>query len=332
MMGQTSAIEWTDATWNPWQGCTKVSPACAHCYMFREMKRYGKDPAIVRRSMPSTFRLPLKQKRTGEHAIPSGWKIFVCSWSDFFHEWADAWRDDAWEIMRTRRDVVYQLVTKRPERILDHLPADWGEGWPHVWVGTTVEDQERAKQRLPILSRIPAAVRWVSYEPALGPIKWGQHLKKLDWIVCGGESGPQARPMHPDWARSTRDECQAAGVSFFFKQWGEWHSEASGNYATGEGQYRYGKVAGLAMLRDGSVCLMSNAECPAGKLTLVNEYALSRFTRFCRRLHNAKDETEAQRIEKSFDPGYQWMQRIGRDAAGRELDGCTWDEFPQVAS
>ncbi len=116
-MGLQSHIQWTDATWNPWQGCTKISAGCAHCYMFSEMKRYGKEGSVVVRSAPATFRLPLKKTRGGAWAIPSGSRVFTCSWSDFFHELADAWRPEAWAIIKQRPDLIFQILTKRPERI-----------------------------------------------------------------------------------------------------------------------------------------------------------------------------------------------------------------------
>lgn len=234
-MGASTAIEWTDATWNPWHGCTKVSPGCAHCYMFREKKVYGQDPTAVVRSK-TKFRDPLKwakQIRAGNR--PPGMKVFVCSWSDFFHAAADAWRAEAWAIMRDTPEITYQLVTKRIERAAACLPPDWGAGYPNVWLGTSVEDQKRADQRIPLLLQVPAAVHWISAEPLLGPIgltfmlsdPFQFHpprpatLPSLDWVVAGGESGPNCRPPRPEWVRSLRDQCVAAGVPFFFKQWGE---------------------------------------------------------------------------------------------------------------
>ncbi len=234
-MGETSKIEWTDATWNPWQGCTKVSPACEHCYMFRDLKRYGRDGSIVVRSKPPTFNLPLKTKQGGEFAIAPGSKLFTCSWSDWFHEAADPWRDEAWAIARKRRDVTIQIVTKRVDRAAQCLPADWGDGYPNVWIIATVENQEWAEKRIPALLRLPAAVRGLSIEPMLGPIDlirvYNSHqinenaLDHIDWVIGGGESGPGARPMHPSWVRSLRDQCLAADIPFFFKQWGDWLPE-----------------------------------------------------------------------------------------------------------
>ena len=180
-MGLQTGIEWTatilpdgtvlpGATWNPWTGCTKVSEACAHCYMFTDMKRYGKDGSIVNRSKPPTFNLPLKKKRDGSFAIPPGSKVFTCSWSDWFHVKADPWRAEAWEIIRQRPDVIFQIVTKRTERIAECLPSGWGSGWPNVWLIATVENQEWADVRIPQLLSVPAVVHGLSCEPLLGPI------------------------------------------------------------------------------------------------------------------------------------------------------------------
>lgn len=220
--------------------------------MFSDLKRYGRDPTVVVRSKPPTFNLPLKRVK-GELAIRPGWKVFTCSWSDWFHKHADPWREEAWDIIRQRRDVIFQIVTKRTDRIPECLPPDWGDGWPHVWLIATVETQHWAQKRVPELLRVPAAVHGLSCEPLLGPIDLmsivrhsrgttdftlnaltGRELQsfhdgagiveypaRVDWVIAGGESGHHARPTHPDWIRSMRDRCQAAGVPFFFKQWGE---------------------------------------------------------------------------------------------------------------
>src|SRR5215472_9745754 len=128
-MGGATGIEWTDATWNPWMGCRKVSPACAHCYMFSDQRRYGHDPGVIRRSK-TTFDAPLRWP-TEEKLV------FTCSWSDWFIEDADEWRPEAWEVIRQTPHLTYQILTKRPELIADRLPADWGRGWPNVWLGVS---------------------------------------------------------------------------------------------------------------------------------------------------------------------------------------------------
>ena len=210
-MGNQTGIEWTERTWNPWMGCTKVSPGCAHCYMFRERERYGKDPSVVVRSK-TTFTAPLRWKRGAGSGL-----VFTCSWSDWFHEGADAWRDEAWAIIRATPHLTYQILTKRPERIVEHLPADWGDGWPNVWLGVSVENQ-RFAGRASRLATIPATVRFISAEPLLGPVHLP--LDGIHWVIVGGESGSEARPMELHWARTIRDECAEAGVAFFLKQLG----------------------------------------------------------------------------------------------------------------
>ena len=208
-MGQITGIEWTDKTWNPWYGCHKVSQGCKNCYMFRDKKRYGQDPNVVVRSK-TQFRSPLTWPE-----VPS--LCFTCSWSDWFIEEADAWRDEAYEIIRATPWITYQILTKRIERAAGRIPEP---PLPNVWLGTSVENRAN-KYRMGELVETPAAKRFVSIEPLLEDI--GElGLQGIDWVICGGESGPGARPMHPNWARSVRDQCVAAGVPFFFKQWGEW--------------------------------------------------------------------------------------------------------------
>lgn len=224
-MAKNSGIDWTDHTWNPWQGCRKVSPGCAHCYMYRDKERYGQDPATVVRSKPGTFNAPLHWKDPA--------KVFVCSWSDFFIEDADAWRDEAWEIMRQTPHLTYMLLTKRAENIQDRLPSDWP--LKNVWLGVTAENQDQLESRLPYLLVTGAVVKFVSVEPMLGDMsfRWGgwisypsnptgseeyDSLRVLDWVICGGESGPDARKMKPEWAAQLKRQCAEAGVPFFMKQ------------------------------------------------------------------------------------------------------------------
>lgn len=210
-----SKIEWTDATWNPWQGCTKVSQGCKNCYMYRDKKRYGQEPATVVQSATATFNKPLKWKNP--------MRVFTCSWSDFFIPEADPWRDEAWKIIRKTPHITYQILTKRPMGIPQRLPLDWdyGKNYPNVWLGVSVESEDLLS-RVGWLSYIPAKVRFVSYEPALGPVSFKKPLKHgfIDWIIAGGESGSNFRPVQTDWFRQVRDDCQEAGVPFFFKQWG----------------------------------------------------------------------------------------------------------------
>ena len=224
-MSETTGIEWTDATWNPWMGCTKVSPGCAHCYMFREQHQYGRDLEAVVKSK-TKFREPLKWREPR--------KVFTCSWSDWFHDGADAWRDEAWALVRDTPHLTYQILTKRPERIAAHLPTDWGAGYPNVWLGVSVENQRHA-YRIEYLKFIPAVVRFVSAEPLLGPLELGGQAWEIDWLIAGGESGPKCRPMDAAWAASLRDECVRAGAAFFLKQLGGWPDKRGSDKATLDG-------------------------------------------------------------------------------------------------
>jgi protein gp37 len=229
-MAESTDITWTDATWNPIQGCTKVSPGCAHCYMYRDKARYGQDPSTVVRSAPATFNAPLA--RHGARATkgtPGSWKwpdgldVFTASWSDFFHEAADPHRPDAWEVIRQRPGLRFFVLTKRPENIAGRLPPGWP--LPNVLLGVTVERGDYL-DRVARLLELPAAGRFVSAEPLLGDVASApgaaELLGRVDWIIAGGESGPRARPMHPAWARGLRDLARDRGVPFHFKQWGEW--------------------------------------------------------------------------------------------------------------
>jgi protein gp37 len=298
-MSQTN-IEWTDATWNPSTGCTKVSAGCANCYAERMAKRLK---AMGQEAWKDGFSVRCHQDRLD---IPLHWKIprriFVNSMSDLFHEDVPfEFIDQVFAVMALCSQHTFQVLTKRAERMAEYLnntnrkpnPHDIdqvnncttfdcidverdnveipgkhpGEHWsyksrmadmpwplPNVWIGTSCENQKTADERIPHLLRCPSAVRFLSIEPMLGPIslpygakcfscgfehtkfntpncvKCGSRIYEkhqpiipgIDWVIVGGESGPHARPMHPNWVRSIRDQCVAAGVPFFFKQWGEW--------------------------------------------------------------------------------------------------------------
>lgn len=229
-MGKTTGISWTDSTWNPFVGCRKVSQGCAHCYMFRDQEKFGNNPMLIRRTSPATFNAPLKWKESA--------RVFTCSWSDFFIEDADEWRAEAWDIIRRTPHLTYQILTKRPENILDRLPEDWGDGYPNVWMGVSVENQATADERIPALLNTPAAVRFVSYEPALEPVDFksfqpfsmrldepgsaasvlGILSGALGWIIVGCESGPNRRRMELHWAGDVIQQGAAAGVPVFVKQ------------------------------------------------------------------------------------------------------------------
>jgi len=212
-MGKNSVIGWTNDTWNPWIGCRKVSLGCLNCYMFRERKRFGEEGTDIRRTKDATFLAPLK--------ADLGRIIFTCSYSDFFLEEADAWRDDAWDVIRKSKGV-FLILTKRPERINECLPPDWGDAWDNVWFGVSAEDQRSAEKRMPYLTDIVCVNRFVSAEPLLGRLNLRAWMSEgfIDWLIVGGESGPLAREMKRDWVYKLRDDCHLFDIPFYFKQWG----------------------------------------------------------------------------------------------------------------
>jgi len=181
--------------------------------MFRAQERYGHDPSIVVRT--KTWTEPLKWQRMaaeqGEFEM-----VFTCSWSDWFHEDADEWRDEAWGLIRRCSNLVFQVLTKRPERILVNLPQDWSRGYENVWLGVSVENNDHL-WRVDALRSVPARVRFISAEPLLGPLS-NLELDEIDWLIVGGESGPRYREMKNEWARELRDLALNSGVAFFFKQ------------------------------------------------------------------------------------------------------------------
>jgi protein gp37 len=217
-MSTTTKIQWTDATWNIARGCTKVDEDCKFCYMYRESlngTRY--EPKTVTRTK-TVFNLPLKLKE------PS--KIFTSSLTDFFHEDIDSYREDAWDIIRHCPQHTFQILTKRPERLLDCLPSDWGDGWPNVWLGTSIGNQE-AMKRLYFLLQAPAAVRFVSFEPLWDRVDMNidiGDLCLLDWAIIGGESGNENgkyryRPCKIEWIEELIKDLTPT-TAIFIKQLG----------------------------------------------------------------------------------------------------------------
>jgi protein gp37 len=232
-MGDNTEISWTDSTFNPWIGCTNVSPGCDNCYAEALANRYrwakwGNHNR--KRTSSENWKKPVRWNGDGpqfkrDHGHRH--RVFCASLADVFdNQVKPSWRRDPFALIRDCHDLDWQLLTKRPQNILKMLPADWGSGYPNVWLGTTTEDEKRYRQRWSILARIPATIRFISYEPAvgaLGRIDLGVGCVP-DWIIVGGESGPKARAMDPQWARSVRDQCQALGIAFFHKQWGTYRS------------------------------------------------------------------------------------------------------------
>lgn len=265
-MGDKSRIEWTDATWNPVTGCAKVSAGCKNCYAERDWTRLAAKVEAYRGRKftdvvvhPERLDQPIRWRRPR--------RIFVNSMSDLFHEDVpDEFIDKVFAVMALCPHHVFQVLTKRPERMARYMdlstdnrehaigeqmrllsygehPCLFGHSGlfdlplPNVWLGVSVENQEAADARIPFLLETPAAVRWLSCEPLIGPLSlmsWHYHIGDelefklpFDWVVVGGESGPKARPMDARWVRSLRDQCVAAGVPFSFKQWGEFNQHGS---------------------------------------------------------------------------------------------------------
>lgn len=322
-MGKDSKIQWTHHTYNPWRGCTRVSPGCDHCYAETMSAR---DPAVLGVWGPdgtrpvaaeSYWRQPLRWDAAAAE-VGERHRVFCASLADVF-EGRETMPAVAYPaifearlrlfglIERTPR-LDWLLLTKRPENVATLVPVSWLERFdgypPNVWIGCTVENQEQAEARIPHLLRVPARVRFLSCEPLLGPVDLGiipdalyeagmpfswnrvSDGRGIHWVICGGESGPKARPMHPDWARDLRDQCQAANVPYFFKQWGEW---------LGGEVYRNGSILGIARHQDGS------ENCHQGK----PDHWWSGGTR-----------------------GGVLSTRVGVKVAGRLLDGREWNEVP----
>lgn len=312
-MAENSNIEWTHHTFNPWIGCTKVGPGCDHCYaevwdsrgLQQKETRWGPHAARTRTSA-ANWRKPLAWDKAAA-AAGERHRVFCASLADVFDNHASImpdWRDDLWSLIKATPNLDWMLLTKRPGNIGNMLPVpfDFEKQYPNVWLGCTVVNQAEADRDVPKLLAVPAAVRFLSMEPLLGPVALhnlpigggrlnaltGETLfpdgdydpdnDRLDLVIVGGESGHGARGMHPDWARSLRDQCVAAGVAFFFKQWGEW--------------FPFGEVDA-----QGFENTVSKGKDPA----VWHEW-----------------------------PGGGISVRLGKKAADRHLDGRTWDQMPGV--
>ena len=203
--------------WNPWHGCKKCSEGCQNCYMYYLDALRGKDGSIVYRT-GAGFRYPLSKDRSGQYKVKSGEMLRVCMTSDFFVEEADPWREEAWEIMRKRPDVKFFLLTKRPQRVADHLPKNWGNGWENVMFNVTCENQRRADERIPILHRLPFKHKGIMCAPMIGPVSIRDYLKEgqIEQVLCDGENYGGARPCHYEWVKTLSDECREADVTFVF--------------------------------------------------------------------------------------------------------------------
>lgn len=249
-MSTNTKIEWTDHTFNPWWGCSRVSPACRFCYADRDAQRYGhqlwRRHGERRMLSDNNWRQPLRWNRQAERDGKPA-KVFCASMADVFedHPQLDEPRKRLWDLIEATPWLRWQLLTKRPENVMSMAP--WGDNWPaHVWLGVSVENQRFAEQRIPLLLGIPAKVRFLSCEPLLGPVnlsKWvldrdadqeaylcQMHrmydctqtpaCAGIDWAICGGESGPKSRVTDLAWIRSLIEQCEATGIEPFVKQLG----------------------------------------------------------------------------------------------------------------
>ena len=203
--------------WNPWHGCRKCSEGCLNCYMYFLDSLRDRDGSDIYRTKAG-FRYPLSKDRSGAYKVKSGEMLRVCMTSDFFLEEADPWRDEAWQIMHQRPDVKFFLLTKRPERVRDHLPRNWDGGWENVMFNVTCENQRRADERIPILLDLPFRHKGIMCAPYIGPVSIRKYLPagQIEQVLCDGENYGGARPCHYEWVRSLSAECREFNVTFTF--------------------------------------------------------------------------------------------------------------------
>lgn len=207
--------------WNPWHGCHKISPGCLNCYVYRRDESIGKDAGIISRT--KNFDLPIKLNRQKNYKLSNEeGTVFTCMTSDFFIEEADMWRDSCWDMIRTRKDLHFHIITKRINRAIDCFPEDWNEGWDNVTIASTCENQEKADERIPILLSLPLKHREIICEPLLEKIDIQKYLSTgmIEHVTCGGESGTAARPCDFSWITDIRLQCVREKTSFTFKQTG----------------------------------------------------------------------------------------------------------------
>ncbi len=207
--------------WSPWHGCQKISEGCLHCYMYYLDKIHGnKDGSIIYQTKNGKY--PIAKNRDGSYKIKSGEQIRVCMSSDFFLKEADPWREESWQMMRIRQDVIFFLLTKRAERIRECLPSDWQDGYENVFLNVTCENQTRADERIPILLSIPAKHKGIMCAPLIGPISILPYLKtnEIEQVIVGGENYDGARPCHFKWVQSLQKECVKYNVKFCFIETG----------------------------------------------------------------------------------------------------------------
>jgi len=311
-MGENSKIEWTHHTFNPWVGCTKVGPPCDFCYAEGWAKRsgmvqWGDHPR--RRTSEANWRQPLKWNKAAE-AAGERRRVFCASLADWLDNQAEpAWRADLGELIAATPYLDWLLLTKRIQNFGKLAP--WKSPPSNVWLGITCGDQPEFDRDWPKLRAITASVRFISYEPALGPLRMGlSSLADPDWIIAGGESGGNARPPNPQWFRDLRDDCERLGIAFLFKQWGEWASAAY-HVGTGEMVFRQFTtfdqwVNKASTWVNGGICLDAQGN------ELKNGAAFMK----------ARDEG---RFPVTI------LHRVGKKRAGRALDGREWNGYPTPA-
>ena len=234
-MADVTGISWTDSTFNPWWGCTKIAPGCDHCYAAALDNRTGGrhwDGDGPRTMSAANWNKPLRWQR---EALAAGrrHKVFcgsMCDWAD--NQAPQGELERLWQLIRNTRTLDWQLLTKRGPNIKRSLPPDWGDGYANVWLGVTVENRSHGLPRIDQLKAVPSAIRFLSVEPLLedlGPVD----LTGIDWVIVGGESGPLARPMHQAWADNVIAQCREQQVAVFFKQWGGRRGDKGGCLVNG---------------------------------------------------------------------------------------------------
>ncbi len=348
-MGERTGILWTKSTFNPWMGCTKVSPACDHCYaeklMGRRLKTVTWGPGEPRKqTIPATWKEPLRwnaKAPTSEFAgIKGFWPVFCASLADVFDNEVDPeWREDLWALIRATPNLTWQLLTKRVGNIEKMLPLDWGNGYANVWLGATIATQDELNRDGLKLLRLPATKRFFSIEPMLSPIDLTRlmlntqtafdalrggllarsisvhNVPGISWVICGGESGAGARPMHPEWPRMLQAQCAAANVPFFFKQWGAWRPISQGP----NDWYSELYVSNVRALRNQVQSALDDAY--GRRCTVPN--AILHFDGSLHDLAEPMAYAEGTQAMMSF--------QVGEKAAGNELDNVLWQQFPNVS-
>ena len=204
--------------WNPWRGCHRYSEGCKYCYIHKGDAKRGMDTNNIVKS--KNFDAPIAKNKNGEYKMKSGKLVYVCFSSDFLIEDADVWRDECWKMMKERSDLHFLFLTKRIERFMDCIPSDWGEGYDNVTIGCTIENQNRADQRLSLFSKMPIKHKNIICQPLIEKIDIEKYLDNVELVVVGGESDRNARPLDYDWVLDIREQCIRKEVSFEFRQCG----------------------------------------------------------------------------------------------------------------